>query len=151
MTWDKDEAYELIKDALAHLNECYLAHGKPDYDGTALDAAHDRIDEACAAEDMGELRKTVRAFVVAGLKELRQQRRTVRQRKRATVRSSRALDYSGLSRVASPASTAARTSSHRTSSERLKRFRDTPSYLSLTYSPLAQSSADCPGRSKPST
>jgi hypothetical protein len=69
--WNEEIAYKLIRDALAYLNERYLEYGKPDYNGAALDEAHDRIEEAYEAEDMGELHLAVRSFVVAGLKEFR--------------------------------------------------------------------------------
>jgi len=40
-----------------------------------LDDAHDWIDKAYEVEDMGELRKAVRAFVAEGLEVFYRQRR----------------------------------------------------------------------------
>ena len=76
-TWNEEIAYKLIRDALAYLNERYLEYGKPDYDGAALDDTHDRIDEAYETEDLGELRKALRVFVVSRLEEFRRRRTEV--------------------------------------------------------------------------
>ena len=73
--WDEEEAYMLIRRALAYLCERHLEAGKPDFDAAVLDPYEDAIDETYGAEDMGALRRAVRAFVVAGLREFRRERR----------------------------------------------------------------------------
>jgi hypothetical protein len=75
--WDEDEAYKLIKDALDHLCEQYQKTGRPDFDPATLNDVYDRIEEAYEAEDMGQLRRAVRALVVARLEEFNAAKRGV--------------------------------------------------------------------------
>jgi hypothetical protein len=67
LEWDKEAAHALIREALAYL-------AKRDVEGSAfstLDSWEDRLNEACAREDMGSLRVAVRGFVRDGLASLR--------------------------------------------------------------------------------
>jgi hypothetical protein len=63
LKWDEEEAYALIRRALAYLAHRYLK----DSDLSALNPWEDRIDEAYAREDMGALRVAIMGYVRAGL------------------------------------------------------------------------------------
>jgi hypothetical protein len=62
LRWDEEVAYQLIRDALAHLNEFYVEGS----DLTVLDAWEDRIDDAYDREDMGALRIALKGYVSVG-------------------------------------------------------------------------------------
>jgi hypothetical protein len=63
LEWDEEEAYALIRQALAYLAERYVENS----DLFALDPWEDRVNEAYAQGDMGALRVAVRGYVRAGL------------------------------------------------------------------------------------
>jgi hypothetical protein len=63
LKWDEEEAYALIRRALAYLAERYVK----DSDLLVLSPWEDRIDEAYAREDMGALRVAIMGYVRAGL------------------------------------------------------------------------------------
>jgi hypothetical protein len=72
LTWDEDEAYTLLRKALAHLNAEYRKAGKPAYNAAALAESEHQIDAAFRAKDMISLRRVLHAYIVAGINEFHQ-------------------------------------------------------------------------------
>jgi hypothetical protein len=67
LKWDEEEAYALIRRALAYLAK----HYNEGSDLSVLGPWEDRMNEAYAREDMGTLRVAIRGYVQAGLASFR--------------------------------------------------------------------------------
>ena len=67
LVWDEEEAYTLIRQALAYLAKRYVENS----DLSALEPWGEQVNEAYARGDMGLLRVAIRGYVQAGLGSFR--------------------------------------------------------------------------------
>ncbi len=75
LVWDEDAAYDLVRKALAFLNESHQQAGVPDdFSLEPLDGPERRIDAACEERDMFSYRVATREWVLAGLREIERAR-----------------------------------------------------------------------------